>query len=73
MKTKDLVAMKEELPQAFDEIFNNTKKCLWKALVLKLKAVRKAHKEDNNINDNQDPIKDDENQPLKTNNGKNLT
>jgi hypothetical protein len=44
--------MKDELPQAFEAIFNNSKKRLWKALVLKLKAVRKAHKEDNNFIDN---------------------
>jgi len=52
LKTKDLIAMKNELPQAFDAIFNNSKKSLWKALVLKLKAIRKAHKEDNNLIDN---------------------
>lgn len=47
LKTKDLLVMKDEMPQAFDAIFNNTKKCLWKALVLKLKAIMKAHKEEN--------------------------
>jgi hypothetical protein len=48
--------MKDELPLAFDAIYNNAKKRLWKALALKLKAIRKAHKEENNIIDNLDPI-----------------
>ena len=38
-----------------------------------MKAIRKAHKEDNNLIDNLDPILNDEKQPLKTNDGKDLT
>lgn len=65
--------MKDELPLAFDAIYNNAKKRLWKALALKLKAIRKAHKEENNIIDNLDPILNEENQPILTNDGKPLT
>ena len=45
------------------EIYNNAKKRLWKALALKLKAIRKAHKEENNLIDNLDPILNEENIP----------
>ena len=65
--------MKDELPLAFDALYNNAKKRLWKALALKLKAIRKAHKEENNIIDNLNPILNEENQPILTNDGKPLT
>jgi hypothetical protein len=65
--------MIDNLPQAFDAIYNNAKKRLWKALALKMKAIRKAHKEENNFIDNLDPILDEENQPIFTNDGKPLT
>jgi len=38
-----------------------------------LKAIRKAHKEENNLIDNLDPILNEENQPILTNDGKPLT
>ena len=44
--------MINDLPQAFDAIYNNAKKRLWKALALKMKAIRKAHKEENYFIDN---------------------
>jgi hypothetical protein len=38
-----------------------------------MKAIRKAHKETNNLIDNLDPILNEENQPILTNDGKSLT
>ena len=47
---------------------------LWKSLVLKLKAIRRAHKEEHSFIDNLDPIIDSKNSnPMKTNDGKDLT